>query len=290
MAGHRFNFSTFVAEPNVWGASASGRGTVRRRLESFVKIADWIHERIGWTLEIEGPLESTRQRYAVPDNIDVRVVEGSSERILLPNGSVDLVLTDPPYHHDVQYDELSLPLRAWAKLSVEHLEASASVNQALEHNSGEDEYEALLARLFTEVRRTLRADGHLIFSYANRVPEAWVALLSALDRADLRACGYLVVHSENESDVVKRGVRACTLDLIMDLIPNSEQLLVKQWKPPSHPATDEGTFLGIIGEAFLQVGDFSENWANDLINRLRKTAFSKGAKKADLLGSLTPPC
>jgi adenine-specific DNA methylase len=183
------------------------------------------------------------------------------------------VLTDPPYHDDVQYDELSLPLRAWAELSIEHLDASASVNQALEHNSGEKEYEELLTRIFAEIRRTLRPDGHLIFSFANRAPEAWVALFSALDRAGLRACAYLIVHSENESDVVKRDVRACTLDLIIDFVPNTETLPVEQWQPLSLPATDEGTFLGIVGEAFLQVGSFNQHRADSLTNRLRKTAF-----------------
>jgi putative DNA methylase len=112
-----------------------------------------------------------------------------------------------------------------------------------------------------------------------------VALLSALDKAGLRACGYLVVHSENESDVVKRGVRACTLDLIMDLIPKSERLLVEQWTPPSLPMTEEGTFLAIVGETFLQVGAFSENWADSLIRRLRTTAFHKGTKKTDVGGT-----
>jgi adenine-specific DNA methylase len=38
---------------------------------------------------------------------DVRVVEGSSEQMVLPSDSVHLVLTDPPYHDDVQYAELS---------------------------------------------------------------------------------------------------------------------------------------------------------------------------------------
>ena len=39
----------------------------------------------------------------------------------LPSRSADLVLTDPPYHDDVQYDELSLPLRAWSRLSTKKL-------------------------------------------------------------------------------------------------------------------------------------------------------------------------
>jgi hypothetical protein len=38
-------------------------------------------------------------------------VEGSSERLNLPLRSADRALTDPPYHDEVQYNELSMPLR-----------------------------------------------------------------------------------------------------------------------------------------------------------------------------------
>jgi putative DNA methylase len=274
MAGHRFNFSTFVAEPNVWGASASGRGTVRRRLERFGKIADWMHQRVGRTLQVEGPIVASRNRgQQLREGIDVRVVEGSSERILLPDESVDLTLTDPPYHDDVQYDELSLPLRSWAEQSVEHLADSASVNPSHAHNVGDDDYETLLARIFSEVRRTLRDGGHLIFSYANREPEAWAALLAALDAAGLRACGYLVVHSENETDVSKRGVRACTLDLILDLVANCDEELVEQWKPTAFLSTAEAAFLTIVGDAFLRVGSLARGWRRELVDDLKRADF-----------------
>jgi hypothetical protein len=42
MAGHRFNFTTFAAEPNVWGTTASGRGTVSRRLVLLAKRSAWL--------------------------------------------------------------------------------------------------------------------------------------------------------------------------------------------------------------------------------------------------------
>jgi adenine-specific DNA methylase len=273
MAGHRFNFSTFVAEPNVWGASASGRGTVRRRLGSFKKAASWMHGQVGRTLRVEGPVLSAQRRSPLPDHIDVCVVEGSSERMILEDAVVHVAVTDPPYHDDVQYSELSLPLRSWAELSTAHLSAEASVNQALEHNSGKDEYEDLLARIFAEVRRTLKPTGHLILSYANREPEAWVALFCSLNRAGFAACGYLIAHSENETDVAKRAVRACTLDFIMDLIPRSEHAVAEQWHPADVLPTDEGAFLTKVGNAFLRIGTLEDGWAETFVEDLKQTAF-----------------
>jgi adenine-specific DNA methylase len=280
MAGHRFNFATFVAEPNVWGATASGRGTVRRRLASFAKSSRWISAHVGRSLSVVGPFSVTSQAFGIPVGADVCIAEGSSERLALESHSVDLVLTDPPYHDDVEYDELSLPLRAWGGMAVNRLKSAASVNSAIDGRNRFAEYSALLGRIFAEVRRTLKDDGHLIFSYANREPAAWVALLSALESAGFTACGYLVVHAENETDVAKRGVRACNLDLLMDLVPRSASVRLEQWKPMSPPVGAEEEFVSILGEAFLQVGSLPVGWKPRLIDLLRHTPFLIGAAGA----------
>lgn len=194
MAGHRFNFTTFTAEPNVWGAPATGRGTVMRRLQGVIKASRWMHARVGRGLRVEGPLDSDQDRGPLPpSSVDIRVVEGSSERILLPTGAADLVLTDPPYHDDVQYGELSLPFRAWAQLATDPLKDEALVNSATGGQNPGQDYRELLTRLFAESRRILDASGHLIFSYANRDPEAWSSLFAALNRAGFKACGYQLV-------------------------------------------------------------------------------------------------
>jgi hypothetical protein len=45
-AGHRFNFSTFVPELNVWGAGLVGRGTVTRRIRSMERASKWLDSEI----------------------------------------------------------------------------------------------------------------------------------------------------------------------------------------------------------------------------------------------------
>ena len=270
MAGHRFNLTTLAVEPNVWGTVGSGRGTVLRRLNQLVKAASWLHERTGRKLIVEGPLRPGDDARPLGDT-DVRVVEGSSETLLLPDASVDVVLTDPPYHDDVQYSELSAPLRAWARLADADLSGEAVVNAATGQLTEDGAYEDLLTRIFAEARRALKDDGHLIFSYANRSPEAWTALLSSLQRAGLRAAGCTIVHSENETDSAKRNVRACTLDLILDLVPAGP--LSVTLHPPVAGDSDEERFLQEVAATFLSVGALEDGWQQAFQARLVGTAF-----------------
>jgi putative DNA methylase len=277
MAGHRFNFTTFAAEPNVWGNQGAGRGSVLRRLASFAKGSQWLRDHGASTLGVEGPMAAADGRTAMPATVDVRVVEGSSERMLLLDGVADICLTDPPYHDDVQYDELSLPFRAWAKQSIDRLQGEAVANARTGQNTVADDYQGLLTRIFAEAHRTLKRDGHLIFSYANREPKAWTAVLGALNTAGFKAIGFAILHSENETDVVKRSVRACTLDLLMDLVP-AECPNVERWTPSGFPASDEGDFLAVVGEAFMKVGELQDGALASLEKRIGACRFLTQAK------------
>jgi len=184
---------------------------------------------------------------------------------------VDLVLTDPPYHDDVQYGELSQPLQAWAGLISADSGGDAVVNRATGQLVAAGSYTALLASIFRESARLLRDDGHLIFSYANRDPRAWAQLLEALQSAGLRAAGCTIVHSENETDHAKRNVRACTLDLLLDLVPVSSISVTKH--RPTVGDTAEEDFLGIVAEYVLAVGDLVGGWQEEFIEALSSAEF-----------------
>lgn len=281
MAGHRFNFTTLAAEPNVWGTTVSGRGTTLRRLIQLVKAAEWLQQKTGRRLHVQGPVAaaSASVQPLIGEDVDghpidrpdALVVVGSSQRQLLPNASVDLVLTDPPYHDDVHYGELSLPLQAWAGLSQPDLTADAVVNRVTGQLVADGSYEALLASIFRESTRLLRDDGHLIFSYANRDPRAWVQLFEALQSAGLRTAGCTIVHSENETDNAKRGVRACTLDLLLDLVPLSSMPLDQH--NPTQESGAEQEFLAVVASYALRIGELSGAWQDDFIAEASDSEF-----------------
>ncbi len=274
MARHRFNFTTLTVEPNVWGCAAAGRGTLIRRVRMMQKASDWLQDHLEKRPSIQGPLSSTAQRTRPKKSIDIRVVQGSSERIVLPRNVVDVVLTDPPYHDDVQYGELSEPLRAWARLGNGHVQDEAVANGARKINGCFGEYSRTLARIFRECRRVLQPNGHLIFSFANREPRTWAALFEALQAAGFRASGYVVVHSENETHFEKNSLRSCNRDLILDVIPaGDEKILV--WGSAQLPQhhDDEQDFLARVAAAFQHVGDLSGDWKYRLVEELCEAPF-----------------
>lgn len=292
MAGHRFNFTTLPVEPNAWGTTTSGRGTTLRRLVQLVKAAEWMQAHTARRLVVQGPVSAASASVlplvgedvdgAALDRPDVLVVAGSSQRQLLPSGSVDLVLTDPPYHDDVQYGELSLPLQAWAGLVAPESAGDAVVNRATGQLVAEGSYTALLTSIFRESARLLRPEGHLVFSYANRDPRAWVQLFDALQGAGLRAAGCAVVHSENETDHAKRGVRACTLDLLLDLVPVSALPLV-QHEPPA-AAGPEQEFLALVASYALKIGGLRTGWQSAFLEEAATEEFLRPQRSTVVLG------
>ena len=272
MASHRFNLTTLTVEPNVLGAGLHGRGTVARRVRLFQRAARWLSD-AGVKVDLSVH-DAGGRRLSLAEFGEVAVVSGSSEELLLPDGCVDLVLTDPPYHDDVQYHELSLPLRAWAKLTRVRIGGEAVAiprSTALVNHRG---YRGVLERIFKELHRVLKPEGRLVFSYANREPVAWVNLFGALRASGLRPLGFSIVHSENEGDHAKRNGRACNLDLILELV-RKEVRVTEHWRPVAVFNTDEEQYLLAVGDAFLRSGDIVENWQELLLKQLRAHAFVK---------------
>lgn len=261
VANHRYNVTTLSAEPNVWGAAQSGRGTVGRRLDHLAKAGNWYAERLGRSPSIVGPLPAAQRRSAGSRTDDVRVVVGSSIRLLAPDNSVDLVCTDPPYHDDVKYGELSEIFRAWAGLDPSRLDGEAVVCDDVVATA---DYESTLELAFREMRRALKPGGHLVLSYANRESAAWVALFGALQAAGFTTIGYQVVHAENDADPAKVNRRACNLDVILDLVVADGRPLKRFAPPAAQSRTDEEAFCRMVGTFALRVGSLQGTWQEEL--------------------------
>ena len=271
VANHRFNFTTFAVEPNVWGADERGRGTVERRIQHLAKASLWLNEHIGHRMVVEGPSPASDRRTSMAASVDALIVTGSSSRMRLPAGSLDVVVTDPPYHDDVQYGELSDLFRAWAGETTGELTGDAVVATRGQSKTTA-QYQAILTEVFTEIRRALREGGHLVLSYANRDPSAWIALFSALQSAGFRGVGYTIVPSENEIDHAKAGRRACNLDVLIDLI-HSPSRRVLQYEPTGDPLDDEETFCRVVGRHALRIGRLDQAWDAEFSMALRQCAF-----------------
>jgi len=251
-AGHRFNFSTFVPELNVVGVGSAGRGTLSRRVAAMSKASDWLVDQGVMSKVIRFKTPKGKREAA---KADAFITRGDSRFLGGPPGRFDLVLTDPPYHDDVQYGELSMFFRAWAELDSADLTGEATSSRTLERNTAEGSYGKTLEQIFSECRRTLKQHGRLIFSYANSEPRAWVGLFSALQDAGFFAVSCISVHSENETDFKKRNVKSHIEDLMMELS------IVPESTPGQALERDRlNTFMQAVVDLYVHVGNLPDGW------------------------------
>ncbi len=116
----------------------------------------------------------------------------------LADGSVDLVVMDPPYYDNVMYAELSDFFYVWLKRTAGYVvpelfrrqltdkENEAVANAAkFEGQKGARslaaaDYRDRMAAIFVECRRVLKADGILTLMFTHKATGAWDALASGL--------------------------------------------------------------------------------------------------------------
>ena len=219
-ANHRFCLTGFAAEVNL--LSTRGRGTLARRVEHSLRAALWAEE-----LNNKSPRRAPalrREQFTLSELDRPAVIRGSSTRQLLPNESVDLVLTDPPYYDDVQYAELGSLFLAWAQTTglianSVHVDFRSEAVPNSMRGTGTERYCELLTNVLTETKRTLKPAGRVVLTFHNTSGRAWWALARALGRAGLYVSALAVAHAENEADHSKRGRRAFSRDLVIECRP-----------------------------------------------------------------------
>jgi len=217
MANHRYTQTTLVVESNL--LSPVGRGTIPRRLEAIGQALLWLTESRSHPPKVLTTLAG--QRKCRETDWDVLITTGSSARQVLETGSVNVVVTDPPYFDDVQYGELARLFHLWLSVydpKVRVNERDEAVPNSIRGTSTAD-YEAAIAACLKESRRTLNLDGRLILTFHNKKIVAWRALAGAIATAGLKVTALATVLSENDADHCKRNVNAMLHDLVVECVP-----------------------------------------------------------------------
>ena len=121
----------------------------------------------------------------------------------IPDGTVDIVLTDPPYFDNIAYSELAEFFLPWMQLVG--LVSKPIVRNRMERESlvarrhdadATIRFTTGLSDAFQEVARVLKTNGLLIFSFRHVLPEAWFALALALARTEFRVTHVLPAPGE----------------------------------------------------------------------------------------------
>lgn len=221
MANHRYTQTTLAVESNL--LSPVGRGTIPRRLEATAEAVEWLVQSRERPPKVVTTTAGKRGRKRT--DWDVLVTTGSSIRQALRDGSVNVVLTDPPYFDDVQYGELARLFHVWLSVYdptvVVDETAEASPNRTRGVSAAD--YEATIAACLRESLRTLRPDGKLILTFHNKKVVAWRALAGAIASAGLRVSALAAVLAENQADHCKRYVNAMLHDLVIECVPAANE-------------------------------------------------------------------
>ena len=238
---HLFNYhamplTTTPVENNVWGVSEEGAGTFvncykRYRNAKAYGVAPFerFKDKRGQVITHAVAGERIGARFVESyeslqrtERAALLFCRDSAHLPELPDQSVDLVITDPPYYDNVHYSELSNFFYAWlSRLSdapcfqselVPH-EREAVVNQG--QGKGEDAYLRLLTDVFRECCRVLKDDGAMYFTFHHTNPRAWWTILAAVQQGGFRIVDFFPVQSEYKVNPHIRNKQALDMDLVL---------------------------------------------------------------------------
>jgi putative DNA methylase len=140
-------------------------------------------------------------------------------------GSVDAIITDPPYYGNVMYAELSDFFYVWLRLALkdDYPEFSTPlvpkareivVNEKAKVDGGVKDdafFRQGLLRCFRECCRVLKDVGLLVFTFHHEAPRAWAAVLDAVLQARFDIRRVWTYHSEIRSGIHASGIRFDTV-------------------------------------------------------------------------------
>ncbi|MCA9046150.1 MAG: DUF1156 domain-containing protein, partial [Planctomycetaceae bacterium] len=180
--------------------------------------SDPLHAENDLKKDVESLVETlgvARKRLGKP----ATVLHGPAQELPLPDNSVDIIYSDPPYYDSVPYSHLSDWPFVWVKRAGVFDKATRTdglVEKSLEiavdrpHSrspSTHDEsyFKAELAKAFFECRRVLKPDGIAVIVFAHLNTAAWEALLEALVEAGFRVTASWPVETERGGRLQAQG-------------------------------------------------------------------------------------
>jgi len=186
-------------EANLWGTSKSS-GSFSTLFESrILRAVQYKDAPFETMVSRQNGKQAGRKVYGLSPKIAARVANsfpngglaqgtvylscGSSASTDLPDGSVDLVVTDPPFFDNVHYSELADFFYVWQRMYFD--EPCSTSNPTTRHTEEVQDGDAAsfaskLGSVFRECHRVLKDDGLLVFSYHHSRQEGWSAVADAV--------------------------------------------------------------------------------------------------------------
>jgi len=152
---------------------------------------------------------------------------GSSAKTDIPDGSVDLVVTDPPFFDNVHYSELADFFHVWQQeyFGNGKRKSSTTRNQEEVQDTDARSFARKLRSVFSDCHRVLRDGGRMVFSYHHSREDGWSSIAEAVFGADFSIVQAQPVKSEMSVAAPKNQAKEpIDLDILMVCTKRSDDL------------------------------------------------------------------
>ncbi len=197
-------------------------------------------------------LETTAQEFKG----QVAVVNGSATSMdKIPDNSVDLIFTDPPFGANINYSEMNLLWESWLGLYTD-CKNEAIVNRV--QGKGVAEYESLMTQSLTESFRVLRPSHWMLLVFMNSSSEVWAALRNAISSAGFQVAKMDLFDKQHGTFKQFVSENTAGMDLVLHCLKPAIGAFDRQNRP-TEVGTDVIGFLrsrrnGLPTNTFLHVG------------------------------------
>ncbi len=162
---------------------------------------------------------------------------------ILPDESVDIVFTDPPYANQIPYAHLSDFFLGWLKLGlarrmplVLNVTETDKAREITENRSVSDGgvhdrewYEHRMKEAFLRIRSVVREDGIASVIFAHKDTDRWESLVSALISAGWRTTSSWPIATERRTRMRGQGFAALETSVHLVCRPRPEDAPVGDW-------------------------------------------------------------
>ncbi|MBD3408240.1 MAG: hypothetical protein GF411_19110 [Candidatus Lokiarchaeota archaeon] len=312
---HALPLTTTPVEGNVWGVLRKGAGTFVNCYHRYISAKKYCQQPFDRYRDSSGNIQT---RFAKEEFIgatfvdDYKQLEEYSKSALLfckdsssipeiPDCSVDLIVTDPPYFDNIHYSELSNFFYVWlSQISNDILFRKQYVpieNEAIGNTSRNQDivhYQRMMTKVFIECERVLKDNGKLVFSFHHKKLEAWWAILESLRKSEFRITMTFPIDSEYKVNPHIRKRDSMKLDLnifcekrssTLSEAPSHQLVMEKIWSRIEGIENYDFDWLYLLSlGVVLEIGSHSKvtfEWFKIIIEKYRNVILREIDKLSD---------
>ncbi|MEZ4528210.1 MAG: hypothetical protein R2941_20045 [Desulfobacterales bacterium] len=181
----------------------------------------------------------------------VYLSQGDSKLFDIPNKSIDIVITDPPFFDNVHYSELADFFYYWLNQMLNISAKTTTRNAAEVQDTDVVLFSKKLTDVFTECNRILRDGGLFIFTYHHSRYEGWMAVHKAVRLAGFHCRQTFPIKAEMS---VAMPLQQAKIPIHVDLI-----VVCSKQKTVKSDLNEQIIIENAIAAASNQINELSEN-------------------------------